>query len=107
MLDPLREQLLEKPGLYQGEMAVLLYDEFGCSYHNVKYQQAVASVGWTKATRHAAKERNADLRDFCLYKLSEFRPCHFVYVDDSRCDKRIGFRRAGWYPLDIAPVPGS
>ena len=27
---------------------------------------------------------------------SDFQPHHLVYVDKSRCDTRIGFRRTGW-----------
>jgi hypothetical protein len=26
------------------------------------------------------------------------------YVDESGCDKRIGFRRTAWSPLGVAPV---
>ena len=55
-------------------------------------------------TRHIANERNADLRDFYLHKLSAFRSHQLVYVDESGCDKRIGFRRTGWSPLEVAPV---
>ena len=32
----------------------------------------------------------------CLY--------HYVFVDESGCDKRIGFRRTGWSPLGVTPV---
>ncbi|OQD68577.1 hypothetical protein PENANT_c109G00802 [Penicillium antarcticum] len=34
----------------------------------------------------------------------EFRSYHLVYVDESGCDKRIGFRRTGWSPLGTAPL---
>jgi hypothetical protein len=29
---------------------------------------------------------------------------HLVFIDESGCDKGIGFRRTGWSPLDVAPV---
>jgi DDE superfamily endonuclease len=51
-----------------------------------------------------AKERNPDLRDFYLYNLSSFSSYHLVYVDESGCNKRIGFRRTGWSPLGVTPV---
>ena len=54
--------------------------------------------------RQVAKERNADLRDFYQYNLSAFRSYHLVYLDESGCDKRIGFRHTGWSPLGVAPV---
>jgi transposase len=105
MLDALREHLLEKPGLYQEEMAVFLWDEFGILVSAPSISRALASIGWTKkTTRHIARERNADLRDFYLHNLSEFRSYHLVYVDESGCDKRIGFRRTGWSPLGVPPV---
>ena len=37
--------------------------------------------------------------------LSDFRSYHLVYVDESGCDKRIGFRRTGWSPIGVAPPP--
>jgi hypothetical protein len=39
-----------------------------------------------------------------MYKLSSFRSYQLVYVDESGCDKRIGFRRTGWSPLGTTPV---
>ena len=39
-----------------------------------------------------------------MHKLSAFRSYQLVYVDESGCDKRIGFRRTGWSPLGVAPV---
>lgn len=63
------------------------------------------SAGWSKkATRRIAQERSADLRDYYLYKLSAFRSYHLVYVDESGCDSRVGFRRTGWSPLRVTPV---
>jgi transposase len=105
MLAALCDRLLEKPGLFRDEMAVFLYDEFNVlvSVHSIG--RALASIKWTKkVTRRIANERNADLRDFYLHKLSFFRSHQLVYVDESGCDKRIGFRRTGWSPLGVAPV---
>jgi hypothetical protein len=105
MLRALCEHLLEKPELYQDEIAVFLWDEFEVLVTVYRIGRALASVGWSKkAAQRVAKERDADLRDFYLYKLSFFRPHHLVYVDESGCDKRIGFRRTGWSPLDVTPV---
>jgi transposase len=106
MLDVLKERLLEKPGMYQDEMAVFLYDEFEVLVNNSAVSRALASIGWTKkATRQVAKERNADLQDYYLHNLSAFQSHHLVYVDESGCDKRIGFRRTGWSPLGVPPRP--
>ena len=46
-----------------------------------------------KKIRRIAKGRNADLRDLYLHNISEFSPEHFVFVDESGCDRRAGSRR--------------
>lgn len=67
--------------------------------------RALKGVGWSKkAVRRIAQERNADLRDIYLHNLSEFRSYHLVYIDESGCDRRVGFRRTGWSPLGVSPV---
>jgi transposase len=105
MLDALREHLLEKPGLYQDEMVIFLYDEFRVLVTVPNISKALKSIGWSKKVmRRVAKEQNPELRDYHIHSRSEFRSYHFVYVDESGCDKRIGFRRYGWSPLGVAPV---
>jgi hypothetical protein len=60
-------------------------------------RRALVAIGWSKkAARQRAKEQNADLRDYYLHNLSEFQSYHLIYVDESGCDKRVGFRRTGW-----------
>lgn len=96
MLEALCDHLLEKPGLYLDEMAVFLWDEFQTLATPSSVKMALATKGWSKkTTRKKAKEQNADLRDFYLYNLSEFKSYHLVYIDESGCDKRVGFRRTG------------
>jgi hypothetical protein len=105
MLSALLERLIEKPKLYQDEMVVFLYDKFDVLVTTSSISRALASAGWSKkAARRIAKERNADLRDFYLHNLSEFRSYHLVYIDEFGCDNRIGIRRTGWSPLGVAPV---
>jgi transposase len=65
MLEALCERLIEKPGMYQDEMAIFLYDEFRVLVTQSNISRALKSINWTKkAARQIAKERNADLRDF-------------------------------------------
>jgi hypothetical protein len=86
-------------------MVVFLYDEFGISVSPSSIKRTLSSEVWTKKkAQQRARERNPDLRDFYFHKLSEFRSYQLVYVDESGCDKRIGFRRTGWSPLGVAPV---
>lgn len=105
MLRALCEHLIEKPELYQEEIAVFLWDEFEAQVTVRSIGRALASVGWSKkAARRIARGRNADLRDFYLYELSGFRSYQLVFVDESGCDKRIGFRRTGWSPVGVTNV---
>lgn len=67
-----------------------------------------ALISWTKkAARQKAKERNQDLRDEYIHDISEFQSHQLVFVGESGCDKRVGFRRTGWSPLGVAPVQVS
>lgn len=62
--------------------------------------RALVSIVWTiKKIRRIAKGRNADLRDLYLHNISKFSPEHFIFVDESGCDRRAGARRMGWAPL--------
>lgn len=68
-------------------------------------RRALIAKGWSKKTaRQRAREQNADLRDYYLHGLSDFQSYHLVYVDESGCDKRAGFRRTGWAPLGRTPL---
>jgi transposase len=105
MLEALREHLLEKPDRYLDELAVFLWDEFEAMVTTSTISRTLKSAGWSKkACRRVASGRNADLRDYYLHNLSSFRSYHLVYVDESGCDKRIGFRRTGWSPFGTTPV---
>ena len=105
MLDALCEHLLEKPGLYQSEMILFLMDKFDVLVTASSIGRALRSKGWTKKQiRRIANGRNANLRDNYLYQISSLSPEQFVFVDESGCDKRIGFRRTGWSPIGTTPV---
>lgn len=104
MLEALCDHLLERPGLYLEEMAIFLWDEFQTLATTSSIRRALVSKGWSKKTaQQSAKEQNAELREIYLHNLSDFESYHLVYVDESGCDKRIGFRRKGWSPLGVAP----
>lgn len=97
MLQALQQHLLEKPGPYLDEMVIFLWDELQVVVTAMSISRALKSISWSKkVARSVAKQRNADLRDFYLHNLSDFHSHHLVYVDESGCDQRIGFRRTGW-----------
>ena len=111
MLEALCDYLIEKPGLCLDKMAVFLRDEFQKLATTSSIRRALASKGGPKKkkkkARQKTKEQNTELREFYLHNLSDFQSYHIVYVDESGCDKRVGFRRTGWSPLGVAPVQVS
>lgn len=107
MLDALCEHLLEKPGLHLDEMVISIWDEFRILETTSSIRRALSFTGLSKKSiRQRTKEQNAELRELYLHNILEFESYHLVYVDESGCDKRIGFRRSGW-PLGVAPVQVS
>lgn len=105
MLEALREHLLEKPDKYLDEMVIFLWDEFRILVAASTVSRALKLMNWSKKqSRHVAKGRNADLRDFYLHNVSVYSSYHLVYVDESGCDKRVGSRRTGWSPHGVTPV---
>ena len=105
MLEALREYLLSKPDRYLYELAILLWDDFDVVAITMSISRALASMGWLKKTaRRVTKERNTDLRDLYLHNISAFRSYHLVFIDKSRCDKRIRFRQTGWSLVGVTPV---
>jgi hypothetical protein len=96
---------LEKPGLYHGEMVVFLWDEFDVLVSTFSISRSLKAAGWSKkAARQIAREQNVELQDFYIHNLTQFHSHQLVFIDESGCDKRIGFRRTGWSPHGVAPV---
>ena len=108
MMKALSEHLLEKPSLYLQEMQLFLLDEFDIHIPKSTISDTLHQKGWSKKiARQKARERDEDLRDEYWHDISEFSSYHLIYVDESGCDKRIGFRRTGWSPLGTTPVQVS
>jgi flagellar motor switch protein FliM len=66
MLSALLEQLIERPELYQDEMAIFLYDEFEAAVTTPTLCGALASAGWSKK---AACVCNAAFQYACIWAL--------------------------------------
>ncbi|KAJ5354427.1 hypothetical protein N7541_005471 [Penicillium brevicompactum] len=96
MLDTLCDHLAEKPGLYIDEMAIFLWDEFNILPSSSSVKRALTRAGWTKRKLNR-KRRNRTLN----YEISTSTN---FFVDESGCDKRVGYRRTGWSPLGVTPV---
>jgi hypothetical protein len=73
-------------------MIIFIYDEFRVLPTKSSVRRGLEREGWSnKAAKQKAKERNPNLRDAYFYFILDFSSYHLVYVDESRCDKRIGF----------------
>lgn len=100
MLDALKELLLERPDRHLDELVVFLQYEFEVGVSISTVSRALKTAGWPKKTvRRKAKEQNADLRARYMHELTACASHHLVYIDESGCDKRVGFRRTAWSPL--------
>jgi transposase len=96
VLEALCEYLLDKPERYLDELAILLWDDFDVLITTASISRALVLMGWSKkSSRRVARERNADVRGLYLHNMSAFRSYHLVFVDESGCDRRIGFGRTG------------
>jgi hypothetical protein len=105
MQDALFECLLSRPDMFYDEMAWLLSSEFDTHVSVDSVRNLLERESWTKKViPRIAKERNADLRDDYHHQISAFEPEQLVFVDESGCDHRVGFRRTGWSPEGWTPV---
>lgn len=105
MRDTLFEQLVKRPDMFREEMISFLDDRFGVQVSPTTMSRMLKTEKWSRKTNgRAAKQRNPDLRELYLYKLSDCRSYQLVFIDESGCDKRSGHRRQGWAPSGATPV---
>jgi hypothetical protein len=91
--------------MYGGELVDFLYEKFGEKVSERSIGRTLRSEGWTRTTiRRVAQQRDDDLRDLYLHKISKYKSYHLVFVDESGCDRRAGYRRWGWSPKGTSPV---
>ena len=101
----LQRFLFEHSDRYLEEMQIFLAEEFGVFASVSAISRTLARMRWTnKITRRVARERNQDLRDFYMYRVSQFRSWQLVFIDESSCDKLAGVRKRGWAPRGVTPV---
>ena len=105
VLSALLDHLLTKPELYLDEMAEFVWDKFEVSVSVGSIRRSLKACNWSKKkNRRVARERDAELRDACLYELSEYKSFQLVFVDESGCDTLAGVRRTGWAPRGMPAV---
>lgn len=105
----MREAILEYlrvwPDRYLDELVVYLADEFDILVSESTICRELKRAGWSKKkNRQEAQQRDAGVRDSYIYNMSAIHPSRIVFVDESGCNMRDGFRRRGWSPSGVTPV---
>lgn len=99
------ETLEEEPDLYRDEIADLLHERFGekCSERSIG--RALRAINWTrKRLRRIAQQRDEVLRTYFKFEAAAVNAKCFVFVDESGCDRRVGYRYWGWSAKGTTPV---
>jgi len=97
------EYLVEKPDTDLDGIRMFIWDLFDTLLSRWSIRRALAFEGWSpKAMRLIARGRNPDVRDYYEYVVSEIPSYCRMYVDESGCDKTIGYRH-GWAPRGVTP----
>jgi transposase len=74
MRDALFEQLAKRPDMFREEMIRFLNDGFGVEVSFTTMSRMLKTERWSRKTNgRVAKQRNTDLRELYLYKLSDCR----------------------------------
>ena len=69
----LYNKLIEQPYLHRYKMADFLYCRFCTRVAERSIGRTIRSIGWTRKTVHGiAQQRDADLRDYYLYRMSKY-----------------------------------
>jgi hypothetical protein len=91
--------LFDQPYLYRCEMADFLYRRFRKRISERSISWILRTIGWTRITIHRiAQQWDADLRDYYLHRISQYKSYQLVFVDKSGCDGRARYRHWGWSP---------
>ena len=81
MRDTLLEQLAKRLNMFQYEMITFLYDAFGVDVSLITVSRTLKAAKWsTKTSRYVAKQRNPNLRELYLYKLSDCRSYQLIFL---------------------------
>lgn len=97
------EHLLEKPDTDLDGIILFIWDHFNTLLSRWSIRRALSCEGWSpKALQLITRGRNPDLCDFYEYRVSEIPSFCRLYVNESGCDKTIGYRH-GWSPRGVTP----
>lgn len=91
--------------MLRSEMVTFLHEKTGVEVSLSSISRTLKAMGWSrKMCRRIAQQRDNELRDAYLHKVSKLRAEQLVFIDESGCDKKAGHRRMGWAPRGKTPV---
>ena len=91
--------MVENPDTYQDEAQAWLSKEHNIKCSRYTISRALKRMNLTHKQLHRiAAQRNQELRDIWLVKLSDFHAKQLVFIDESGASERSGQRRNGWAP---------
>ncbi|KAF4460559.1 transposase [Fusarium albosuccineum] len=103
--DDLLEEIAKKPTMYRSEMRAFLRDRFEVEVSLSSITRLLKSAGWTrKGTHRVAQQRNTELRNLYLYKISKHKSYQMIFIDESGADRRTGHRDKRWAPSGVTPI---
>ncbi|KAH7490458.1 hypothetical protein FOMA001_g2258 [Fusarium oxysporum f. sp. matthiolae] len=103
--DALLDRLTEHPTTDRSEMVTFLRDEFEDEVSLSTISRLLKDAQWTRKNCHrVAQQRNPQLRDLYLYKLSKYKSYQMIFIDESGADRRVGYRNKGWAPSGVTPI---
>lgn len=105
MEEALLELLDEYPDFYLDELQEFLWVEYELQVSLSTVSRTLKSCGWsTKIPRRRAGEQCQELRNAYFHDISSYDSEQIVCLDQSGCDRRVGFRRTAWSPRGLTPV---
>jgi hypothetical protein len=104
-LTVLLDHLLIKPDLYLDDMVDFVWDQYELVISVASVRRSLKACNWSKKkNQRVARERDPELRDVCLYELSEYKSFQLDFVDESGC---VTSGRAVTGPFAIHEPSGS
>jgi hypothetical protein len=105
VLTVLLDHLLIKPDLYLDEMVDFVWDQYELDISVASVRRSLKACSWSKKkNQRVARERDPELRDACLYELSEYKSFQLDFVDEPGC---VTSGRAVTGSFTIHESPGS
>lgn len=105
MRDALLEYLRIWPDRTLQDQVEYLADTFDVAVSASTVSRELKRVRWSKKNnRRIAQQRDTDLQDAFLHMMAPMECRQLVFVDETGCAPRDGFRPQGWAPIGTTPV---